>query len=689
MHSSRPQNLCAMTSPRVSIVLIGYNDASRLKSALESLMAQSFRDIEIIAVDDCSTDNSVEILRAAAQLDPRIRVEVLAANSGGCSAPRNRGIELAAAPFIMFCDSDDTYDRHAVRNLYTAINEMQADLVVGAAQRIISTTGEISIWRPELHTASRVFTGLIEEPGLLFDTISVNKIYRSQFLQEKGIEFPPGLLFEDQLFTLKCYLAAVRIGVIPEVVYNWNVERDAQAGSITQSRRELRNVQDRIAINELMDSELESDLTLAHQKNQKFLQHELSLYLATIFELSDVDSSELIQIISQYVRSIPIEDFECLRPGLRVATYYLLVGDQVNLRRALWWEKGGGFINTELVHGVCDLWSDDSTELLGRPASWWLDIEELHLTLIPFDQRRFFVTMTKKQDPADWLISCVDFAGDLPADTAAQVILRETKTGALIAFSATPIASDSSDKTFEVKLDGSSAELIQERGINAGENGVVQIQITCALGVNRSDLHIQLGDAIPEISLGRLASLDCADRIVFETQPGLRISWKAVGSAKSFMGAVRKLRRSRNNNVTTSHLPIIKVENRPTVLFAPANLTTFDSRLERFDTQAWIDDLGVSAYLLIPREVFTPAPKRSRFAYRGYSHSQLTAALSIADIVITDRPDLASDPRAIIFRKDLGAARYLLPPIDAVPIEDQTELHEVVMTRIGSRGVVK
>jgi len=683
-----------MTSPQVSIILIGYNDADRLPAALESLTAQSFRNIEIIAVDDCSTDNSVEFLRAAAQRDPRIRIEVLAKNSGGCSAPRNRGMQLAEAPFVMFCDSDDTYDRHAVRNLHTAINEMKTDLVVGAARRIVSSTGEKKIWRPELHVKSQVFEGLIEEPGLLFDTISVNKIYRTQFLLENGIDFPDGLLFEDQLFTLKCYLASSRIGVIAEVVYNWNVERDAQEGSITQSRSELRNVNDRIAINELMDRELDSHPVLAHYKNQKFLQHELSLYLSTLFELRQTQSSELIQILSAYIRTIPIEDFECLRPGLRIATYYLLLGDQMKMLRALWWEKGGGFINTELINtelveGVTSLWSREATELLGRPATWWLDASDLRLALIPFDQRRYFATMIKGQDSADWLITCVDFAGDLPVDTAAQVILREARTGALIAFRTTPIEAGAFEKSFQVKLDATSAELIQDRGINSGEHGVVQIQLTCALGVNRSDLHIQEGEDLPEVSLSRLASLDCADRIAFETQPDRRISWKATGSAKSLMGAVRKLRRSRNNKSTPSHLPLIKVEDRPTVVFAPANLNPFDSRLERFDTQAWIDEFGADTYLLIPREVFTPAPKRSRFAYRGYSASQLKAALAIADLVITDRPELIGDPRAIIFRKDLGAARYLLPPIEVAPIADQGLLHELIRARLESQGVRK
>ena len=670
------------------MILIGYNDAERIAIALNSLRDQSFRDIEIIAVDDCSTDSSVEVLQSAAELDPRIKVEVLSSNSGGCSAPRNRGIELATAPFIMFCDSDDTYDRHAVRNLHSAVTSMEADLVVGAAKRIVLNTGEEKIWRPELHATVQVFQGLRAEPGLLFDTISVNKIYRAEFLRENGIEFPSGLLFEDQLFTLKCFLAASRIGVIPEVVYNWNVERGTEDGSITQSRRELRNVSDRIAINQLMDAQLQSQPDLVHAKNQKFLQHELSLYLTTLFGLEEGESGDLVEALSAYIRTIPIEDFDALRPGIRVATYYLLTGDQVKMREALWWEKGGAFINTTLVGSKRELWSGEIVELLGRPASWWLNIHDLHLTLIPFDQRRFFANLSALAGTNHWQIDIVDFARDLPADTQVQVLLRENKTGALLAFSGVPVESVAGTKTFRVNLESSNSELIQDRGINSGEHGVVQVQITCTLGVNRTELHIGAGEAFPVLSITRHASLDCADKIEFQVQQDRRVRWRATGSARSFMGAVRKLRRSRGKKSIPSFLPLVKVPDRPTVIFAPAELPTFDTRLNRFDTQAWINELGTSVYLLVPRETFTPTPQRSRFAYRSLSASQHRAALSMADIVITDRPELIDDPRAIGFRRDLGAARYLLPPLDPAVsnvevIEDQRVLHARVRERLG------
>jgi hypothetical protein len=184
-----------------------------------------------------------------------------------------------------------------------------------------------------------------------------------------------------------------------------------------------------------------------------------------------------------------------------------------------------------------------------------------------------------------------------------------------------------------------------------------------------------------------LASLGSANQIVFETRADLRIFWKAKRISMTLTGVVRKLRRMRNNTPNPSHLPLIKVLDRPTVVFAPADLNAFDSRLERFDTQAWIDDFGVNTYLLIPLEVFTPAPKRSQYAFGGYSPRQLKDALSIADIVITDRPELMSDPKAIIFRKDLGAARYLLPPFVGASIEDQRVLHELIRTLLPSQKV--
>ncbi len=190
--------------PLVSVVLIGYNDASRITRALESLRRQTLRSLEIIVVDDASTDATAEIIESIAANDDRIRFVQRAENSGGCSAPRNDGLALARAPWVMFCDSDDEYDEHACATLLAAAEDWDADVVCGTAVRHDVTRGRDKPWRPELHSHDRVVARLDDEPDLLYDTISVNKIYRRSFLIDHTISFPPGLLFEDQVFTLQC-----------------------------------------------------------------------------------------------------------------------------------------------------------------------------------------------------------------------------------------------------------------------------------------------------------------------------------------------------------------------------------------------------------------------------------------------------------------------------------------------------
>ena len=239
--------------PLVSVVLIGFNDVGRIGRALESIRRQSLRRIEIIVVDDASTDGTAEFVESIAVNDSRIRLLTRSENSGGCSAPRNDGLRMARAPWVMFCDSDDEYDMHACATLLRAAEEWNADVVCGTAIRHDVARDRDKRWRPELHSADRLISSLEQVPELLYDTISVNKIYRRSFLHKHDIQFPDGLLFEDQVFTLQCFLSAERIGVVQAAVYIWNVDRKAEDASITQGRMQVRNVRDRVEINRQMD----------------------------------------------------------------------------------------------------------------------------------------------------------------------------------------------------------------------------------------------------------------------------------------------------------------------------------------------------------------------------------------------------------------------------------------------------
>lgn len=114
---------------KLSIVIPIYNKEAYVEVCLKSLLEQDFQDFELIAVDDGSTDGSGDLCDRMAAKDQRIRV--IHQKNGGVTAARRRGVEEARGRYIMFVDADDMLLPHAMRVLHAAIEETQADEVVG------------------------------------------------------------------------------------------------------------------------------------------------------------------------------------------------------------------------------------------------------------------------------------------------------------------------------------------------------------------------------------------------------------------------------------------------------------------------------------------------------------------------------------------------------------------------------
>src|SRR5512142_1357864 len=121
--------------PLVSIVVIAYNDAQHLPAALRSAQTQTLHDIEIVVVDDASTDGTPQVIATAAASDPRVRPMRLTENSGGCSRPRNTGLDEVAGDYVLFLDSDDVLPRRSLERLYDAANAAAADIACGRMVR--------------------------------------------------------------------------------------------------------------------------------------------------------------------------------------------------------------------------------------------------------------------------------------------------------------------------------------------------------------------------------------------------------------------------------------------------------------------------------------------------------------------------------------------------------------------------
>ncbi|HET9171082.1 MAG TPA: CDP-glycerol glycerophosphotransferase family protein [Actinospica sp.] len=329
-----PQQNEAVT-PDLTVVVIGYNDAARLPGAVRSVLGQTLRNLEVVIVDDHSSDDTPEVAAKLAAEDPRVRFVRLAENSGGCSKPRNTGIEQARGRYVMFLDSDDTLDRHAGLNMLQAAEEYDADLVSGlCVRRHLNRSGLVEDvpWWPEMYTEKRVLESAADDPDLLRDTLSTNKCYRLDFLREHAIRFPEGFHWEDLLFSATAYLHARRIVLIPNPVYYWEVMVRVAAKSISNQRSNIGNVRDRIGIHRKVDAVLDGFPDEAGRerirlaKAVKFIEHDLVLYLRELPYQTDEYIAECRALFRDYLRTLPLEAaFARCDHRVAVAGAYLLL----------------------------------------------------------------------------------------------------------------------------------------------------------------------------------------------------------------------------------------------------------------------------------------------------------------------------------------------------------------------------
>ena len=687
-----------MSDPLVSVILIGYNDAARIVRALESIRQQSLRSIEIIVVDDASTDTTADLVTGIALQDSRVRLIRREVNSGGCSAPRNDGLAVARAPWIMFCDSDDEYEPHACANLLTAALDWDVDVACGTAVRHDVRKGKDKPWRPELHARDRVVQSLEHEPDLLYDTISVNKIFRRAMLVEHDIRFPPDRLFEDQVFTLRCYLAARRIGIVQATVYIWNVDRAAEEASITQGRMQRRNVVDRVEINVLMDEILSSasdDLRLA--KAVKFLRHEGYLYLWSIAENPKTQAArEAANVFRSYVETVDPRAFDHVRPVLRVALFALLTDDLELLKRAMRWERWASVVDTRIIRADDrEFWIEpDGRSAIGLPSEYWLDVSHLHLLDMPFSTRRYFHELTSinvSRSRVDAHICTTDYAGDLDESTIAHLVWMD-KAGSVIA--SLPLIRTST-VGHRICWHGAGQPNVHiDRPLMKPDRGSLAVRLERLGQVNTT--VVRSVDTSVESTFVPFTAVAFADRpagAALFMGERFSVAWRPGGMSRGPVAWGRRLGRAVRRRVGRGPMSDVARArqallpgsfdlpgDRPTVAYLPV-ASAAGARSWPLDLSLWDERMADVCYLVAGGDIDESVPTRLWGSIRDARGEALGRILDHASVVITDDPALIDTVgRSIIFRPDEGAARYLLPalPSGYPVIESIDDLFAVV-----------
>lgn len=235
-----------MSAVKVSVIIPVYNAEEYLEQCLDSVVRQTLQDIEIICIDDGSSDRSPDILRRYAATDTRFHI--VSQNNCGAGKARNTGIDTATGEYIAFLDSDDWLVLSALEKLYMQAAGYDADICICGRINHMNQYGEDFTYQilpnPKLYPQEQSFC--LDQSNSFFDFADIivwNKLYRRSFLEEKQIRFPSAKRAEDIYFTTIAACSARKMIILPDALIHYRVMRtESLTGTIYQNPEEYLDV---------------------------------------------------------------------------------------------------------------------------------------------------------------------------------------------------------------------------------------------------------------------------------------------------------------------------------------------------------------------------------------------------------------------------------------------------------------
>ncbi len=219
-------------SVKVSVVIPVHNVEKYLRKTLDSVVNQTFKEMEIIIVDNNSTDNTLKIVKEYAQNDKRFKIYKNTQNLKQGIA-RNFGVQMARGQYIFFIDGDDYMELYAIEKLYNRIVEMDADIVLCTWNQFDDQTGKIDrnhVYAklkqiPEEYD-NKTFNWRDIKYSVFWQTsVPWDKMYKREFLIGKDVKFPGDIFFEDNVFVYDALFKAEKIAVLREDLIYYRCNR--------------------------------------------------------------------------------------------------------------------------------------------------------------------------------------------------------------------------------------------------------------------------------------------------------------------------------------------------------------------------------------------------------------------------------------------------------------------------------
>lgn len=218
---------------KISIIIPIYNVAPYVERCLYSALNQSYENIELVLVDDCGTDNSMNIVSEVVEKYVGNKKILLFKHEHnlGLSAARNTGIKNATGDYLLFLDSDDEIPLNAVELLLEATNE-NPDFVIGNIKVLGSDKFSFYFSIP---------SGVIQGNELILDSfikdkwysMAVNKLIKKEFLLNHHLFFKEGILHEDELWSFILATKANKMSVVKDYTYHYYIRNDSITGKIS------------------------------------------------------------------------------------------------------------------------------------------------------------------------------------------------------------------------------------------------------------------------------------------------------------------------------------------------------------------------------------------------------------------------------------------------------------------------
>ncbi|PFH87055.1 CDP-glycerol glycerophosphotransferase family protein [Bacillus sp. AFS088145] len=317
--------------PKVSIIIPVYNVENYIKETIESLTKQTLSPIEIILVDDGSTDNTPNIINDLLSLYPNILYAIQ--KNAGPGVARNNGLTLAKGEYISFVDSDDLLPEDALETMYLAAKTEDAEVVTGASLSFNSTRS----WYIASHVDNGVYTpgtkSLVANKGLLYSLGPCNKMFKATLI--KDLSFPTDIrVTEDHPFIIEAYLKANKIFTVDKVIYHYRNREEESNLSLSQvvrvdSVKVLRDILKSLSYsNELWNSLIPNELERLDVMGVYY--HRIvtaDLWPAIMSAVRSKDASiqeEAFQLIYDWLKTIDFKLYNKVPALTRITSYELV-----------------------------------------------------------------------------------------------------------------------------------------------------------------------------------------------------------------------------------------------------------------------------------------------------------------------------------------------------------------------------